>query len=96
MPDLDYDDSLRRLADAWQQAAEHWHDDVARQFETHHWSPLLSEVHAYQDALDRLLNVLNAAESATDLTHGTGGSRRPPDPPRPGSARRRQPGLPAR
>ena len=42
-PDLAAAEGLGQLAGAWQQTEQHWHDDVARRFGTHHVTPLLSE-----------------------------------------------------
>jgi hypothetical protein len=64
-PDLAAAEGLGQLAGAWQQAEQHWHDDVARRFGTHHVTPLLSEARAHLAALRRLLDVLEAADQAT-------------------------------
>jgi hypothetical protein len=63
-PDLAAAEGLSQLAGAWQQAEQHWHDDVARQFGTHQVAPLLSEARAHLTALRQLLDVLEAAEAA--------------------------------
>jgi hypothetical protein len=64
-PDLAAAEGLGQLAGAWQQTEHHWHDDVARQFGTYHVTPLLSEARAHLAALQRLLDVLEAADQAT-------------------------------
>jgi hypothetical protein len=56
---------LGLLADAWDQTAQHWRDDIARQFEAHHWTPLLRESRSYLEALRKLTDVLSAAERDT-------------------------------
>lgn len=61
-PDQDGDHQLRVLQDAWDLAWQHWHDDMARQFDTQHWTPLAQECRTYLDALGRLLDALDEAE----------------------------------
>jgi hypothetical protein len=61
-PDQVGDDQFRLLEAAWDQAWQHWHDDVARQFDRQHWTPLTQECRGYLDALGKLMDVLEAAE----------------------------------
>jgi hypothetical protein len=64
-PDDDDGSQLGRLDAAWEQAAQHWRDDMARDFERYHWAPLRQEFRSYLDALARLREVLGAAERET-------------------------------
>jgi hypothetical protein len=66
-PDDDGDYQLGRLDAAWEQAAQHWRDDMARDFERYHWAPLRQEFRSYLDALARLREVLGAAERETEF-----------------------------
>ena len=59
--DQEGDHALSLLADAWDKALQHWHDDMARDFDTHHVRPLLQETRCYLDALRTLSEVLNTA-----------------------------------
>jgi hypothetical protein len=68
-PDItgqDGDHQFRLLEDAWHDALQHWHDDVLRDFDTHHWTPLQTESRLYLDALRKLMEVLRTAEHDTD------------------------------
>jgi hypothetical protein len=65
-PDQDGDQQLRLLDDAWDKAAQYWQDDMARQFDAGHLTPLLRESRGYLEALRRLLDVLEAAERDTE------------------------------
>jgi hypothetical protein len=64
-PDQDGDYQLRLLEDAWDDALQHWHDDMVRDFDAHHWSPLQHESRFYLEALRRLMDVLDTAERDT-------------------------------
>jgi len=64
-PEQDGDQQLRLLADAWDQAAEHWRDGPARQFGDAELAPLLQESRSYLEALRTLMDTLEAAERAT-------------------------------
>ena len=64
-PDQDGDHQLRLLEDAWDNALQHWHDDLARDFAAHHWTPLHTEARFYLEALCKLMEVLSAAERET-------------------------------
>jgi hypothetical protein len=66
-PDRDGDEALGLLGAAWQDAAQHWQDEVARQFETDHWTPLVQRSRGYLDALRALLDVLETAERDTEF-----------------------------
>jgi hypothetical protein len=61
-PDQVGDNQFRLLEAAWDQAWQHWHDEMARQFDSQHWTPLAQECRAYLDALHKLMDVLDAAE----------------------------------
>jgi hypothetical protein len=63
-PDVAAAEGLGQLAGAWQQAEQYWHDEVGRRFGTNNVAPLLSEARAHLTALRRLLDVLEAADSA--------------------------------
>lgn len=65
-PDQDGDQQLRLLDDAWDRAAQHWLDGMARQFEADQLTPLLRESRGYLDALRGLLDMLEAAERETE------------------------------
>jgi hypothetical protein len=66
-PDRDGDEQLGLLGAAWQDAAQQWQDEVARQFETDHWTPLAQRTRGYLDALRALLDVLETAERDTEF-----------------------------
>jgi hypothetical protein len=61
-PDQDGDHQLRLLEAAWDQAWQHWHDEMARQFDAQHWTALTQECRSYLDGLGKLMDVLDAAE----------------------------------
>jgi hypothetical protein len=64
-PEQDGDQQLRLLADAWDQAAEHWRDGPARQFGENQLASLLQESRSYLEALRTLMDTLEAAERET-------------------------------
>jgi hypothetical protein len=66
-PDDDGGYQLSLLDAAWDQAAQHWQDEMARDFDRHHWTPLRQEFRSYLDALARLREVLAAAERDTEF-----------------------------
>jgi hypothetical protein len=66
-PDHDGDEQLRLLGAAWAEAAQHWQDEVARQFDTDHWTPLVQQSRGYLEALRALLDVLETAERDTEF-----------------------------
>jgi hypothetical protein len=66
-PDRDGDEQLGLLGTAWEGAAQHWQDEVARQFDADHWTPLAQRSRAYLAALGALLDVLETAERETEF-----------------------------
>jgi len=66
-PDRDGDEQLGLLGTAWEAAAQHWQDEVARQFDADHWTPLAQRSRAYLAALGTLLDVLETAERETEF-----------------------------
>jgi hypothetical protein len=66
-PDRDGEEQLRLLGTAWEGAAQHWLDEVARQFEADHWTPLAQQSRAYLEALGRMMDVLESAERETEF-----------------------------
>ena len=66
-PDRDGTEQLHLLGAAWEEAAEHWQDEVARQFDTDHWTPLVQQSRAYLEALRALIDVLETAERDTEF-----------------------------
>jgi hypothetical protein len=64
-PDQDGDYQLRLVEDAWDNALQHWHDDLARDFAATHWTPLDRESRFYLEALRKVLDALGAAERET-------------------------------
>jgi len=64
-PDQDGEGQLRLLEEAWDKAAQHWQDGVARQFDADQLTPLLRESRGYLEALRRLLDLLEAADRDT-------------------------------
>ena len=61
----DDDHGLGLLGDAWAKAAQYWHDDMGRQFDAYHLTPLIREARSYLEARRRLTDVLDEAESST-------------------------------
>jgi hypothetical protein len=66
-PDQDGDHQFRMLEAAWNQASQHWHDDMTRHFDTRHWTPLSQECRSYLDGLRALMDLLDAAEREIEL-----------------------------
>ena len=66
-PDRDGDEQLRLLGAAWEEAARHWQDEVARHFDADHWTPLAQRSRAYLAALGTLLDMLETAERETEF-----------------------------
>ena len=64
-PEQDGDQQLRLLADAWDQAAEHWRDGPARQFGGNQLAAVLDESRTYLEALRKLMDTLEAADRET-------------------------------
>ena len=65
-PDLDGLEQLRLLGAAWADAVQYWRDEVARQFDTDHWTPLAEQSRAYLEALGALLDLLESADRETE------------------------------
>jgi hypothetical protein len=65
-PDEDGAQHLGRLDAAWDKAQEHWDDDMSHHFDRSYWQPLKAETQAYLSALDGLMELLIAAERATE------------------------------
>jgi len=61
----DGDGQFGVLEDAWASVLEHWHDDMAREFDAGYWTPLRHEYRFYVEALRRLTEVLDAADRET-------------------------------
>lgn len=55
------------LGAAWEEAARHWQDEVARHFEADQWTPLAEQSRAYLEALRVLLDLLESAERDTEF-----------------------------
>jgi hypothetical protein len=66
-PDRDGEEQVRVLGAAWEEAAGHWQDEVARHFEADHWAPLAERSRTYLEALRALLDLLEAAERDTEF-----------------------------
>ena len=66
-PDRDGDEQLSLLGTAWEAAAQHWQDEVARRFEADHWTPLAQRSRAYLAALGALMDALETAERETEF-----------------------------
>jgi hypothetical protein len=64
-PDQDGDRQLGQLEEAWATVRQHWHDDMVREFDAGCWAPLQHESRSYTEALRKLMEVLDAAERAT-------------------------------
>ena len=66
MPDdLDINQQFTILEEAWDNVTRHWHDDLARDFGEHHWTPLRQESRLYREALHGLMETLRTAELST-------------------------------
>ena len=66
-PDRDGGEQLGLLNAAWEEVAQHWQDEVARQFDADHWTPLAQRSRAYLAALGTLLDMLETAERETEF-----------------------------
>jgi hypothetical protein len=66
-PDRDGDEQLRLLGAAWEEAAQHWRDEVARHFDADHWTPLVQQSHGYLAGLRALMDTLETAERDTEF-----------------------------
>ena len=66
-PDRDGGEQLGLLGTVWEETARLWQDEVARQFEADHWTPLAQRSRAYLAALGTLLDLLETAERETEF-----------------------------
>jgi hypothetical protein len=66
-PDRDGEEQLRLLDAAWEEAAQYWQDEVARQFATGHWMPLVQQSRTYLEALRALMDLLETADRDTEF-----------------------------
>jgi hypothetical protein len=66
-PDRDGQEQLRLLGAAWEEADQYWQDEVARQFDTGHWTPLVQQSGTYLEALRVLMDLLETAERDTEF-----------------------------
>jgi hypothetical protein len=66
-PDRDGEEQLRLLGAAWEEADHYWQDEVARQFDTGHWTPLVQHSRTYLEALRALMDLLETAERGTEF-----------------------------
>ena len=66
-PDRDGEEQLGLLGAAWEEAGQHWQDEVARRFEADHWTPLVQQSRGYLEALRSLLDTFEAAERETEF-----------------------------
>jgi hypothetical protein len=65
-PDQDGTQYLGQLDAAWDKAQDHWDDTMSRHFDRSHWRPLKAETQTYLTALGHLMELLIAAERATE------------------------------
>jgi hypothetical protein len=65
-PDRDGTQHLSQLDAAWDKAQEHWDDTMSRHFDRSYWQPLKAETQAYLTALGNVMDLLTAAERATE------------------------------
>jgi hypothetical protein len=65
-PDQDGTQHLGQLDAAWDKARAHWDDTMSRHFDRSYWQPLKTETQAYLTALGHLMELLSAAERATE------------------------------
>lgn len=65
-PDQDGAQHLGQLDAAWDKAREHWDDTMSRHFDRSYWQSLKTETQTYIRALDHLMELLIAAERATE------------------------------
>ncbi len=54
-------DALKELRARWEETRAHWKDDVAQDFEDHHWRPLETQTQITLRAIDRLSEELARA-----------------------------------
>lgn len=65
-PSQDGEHHLSQLDAAWGKAQEHWDDDMSHHFDRSYWQPLQAETETYLMALGNLMELLSAAERATE------------------------------
>jgi hypothetical protein len=65
--DRDGQEQLRLVGAAWEEAAQYWQDEVARRFETEHWTPLVQQSRTYLEALRDLMDLLETADRDTEF-----------------------------
>lgn len=53
----------RQLDGEWDEAREAWHDSTTDHFVAHFWEPLESETERFRRELERLMQVLEMAQS---------------------------------
>jgi hypothetical protein len=54
-------DALKELRARWEETRAHWKDDVAQDFDDHHWRPLEMQTEVALRAIDRLAEELSRA-----------------------------------
>ena len=65
-PDQDGNHHLNMLAQAWDKTQARWDDDMSRRFDARYWTPMLNESRKYLSALQKLMELLAAAERDTE------------------------------
>lgn len=65
-PQEDGEVLLREMGAAWYKTQQHWHDDIATQFDRSHWTPLVDESRSYLRALGECMELMTAAERETE------------------------------
>jgi hypothetical protein len=66
-PDEDGEHLLGVIDSIWQTTQQSWRDDMARQFDHAHWTPLVAESRAFLGALRECLETMSAAERDTEF-----------------------------
>jgi hypothetical protein len=54
-------DALKELRARWEETRAHWKDEVAQDFDDHHWQPLETQTEITLRAIDRLSEELAQA-----------------------------------
>jgi hypothetical protein len=54
-------DALKELRARWEETRAHWKDDVAQDYDDHHWRPLEMQTEVALRAIDRLSEELAKA-----------------------------------
>ena len=65
-PDEAGEHQLYLLESAWYKTEQHWHDNMARRFETDYRTPLRDESRAYLIAVRKLMELLQASDRDTE------------------------------